>query len=237
MPRKIIVTDFTRFNADDKVCVAGTDMSSGECIRPIPYLSRSACEKLKLLPGAIISGELTPSPTRTEPHTEDCDHGPLKYEGPCTSDQFCWALEKQLAASIDAGFGSVEKKNERCFPIGHRIPRSIVTIRVKPGNVEILPCKFKKENIKINFTDPCGHSYRFFPMTDLGFYKYAISQHKEKKLEELNKFINSQPVIFLRVGLSRTYTSPQGITGHWMQINGVYTFPNFHQGLRGYDPQ
>jgi hypothetical protein len=52
----------------------------------------------------------------------------------------------------------------------------------------------------------------------------------------LNDFIHQQQEACVRVGLSREYQSPDGRQGFWMQINGVYTFPGFFEGTRGYRP-
>jgi hypothetical protein len=57
---KIIITDLTRFANKDIVCIAGINPKTNECIRPMPYIERASCEKLNILPGAIIEGDFTP---------------------------------------------------------------------------------------------------------------------------------------------------------------------------------
>lgn len=72
MNRTLIITDLTRFSTGNpKVCIAGLDQKTGECIRPMPYLAFTECSKLGILPGGILTGEFTPIPTRTPPHLED----------------------------------------------------------------------------------------------------------------------------------------------------------------------
>ena len=39
--QKIIITDFTRFSNPKIVCTAGIDLTTGQCIRPMPYFDAS----------------------------------------------------------------------------------------------------------------------------------------------------------------------------------------------------
>jgi hypothetical protein len=57
MKRTIIVTDLTRFTRPDIVCTAGIDITTGECVRPMPYIKTDECKRLKILPGAMLSGD------------------------------------------------------------------------------------------------------------------------------------------------------------------------------------
>ncbi len=52
--RKIIITDLTRFSTDEKVCIAGIDINTGECLRPMPYLKSNRCAELNIQPGAVL---------------------------------------------------------------------------------------------------------------------------------------------------------------------------------------
>ena len=84
---KIIITDLTRFANKDIVCIAGINPETNECIRPMPYIQKASCQKLNILPGAIIEGDFTPCAC-TAPHIEDKDRAKLKFLGPCSSEQF-----------------------------------------------------------------------------------------------------------------------------------------------------
>ncbi len=75
--RKIIITDLTRFSKREIVCVAGIDIESGGCIRPMPYLKFERCKELNMLPGAILTGEFVPTPNIVSPHVEDMDYKKL----------------------------------------------------------------------------------------------------------------------------------------------------------------
>jgi len=84
---KIIITDLTRFANKDIVCIAGINPETNECIRPMPYIQKPSCQKLNILPGAIIEGNFTPRAC-TAPHNEDRNRAKLKFFGPCTSGEF-----------------------------------------------------------------------------------------------------------------------------------------------------
>jgi hypothetical protein len=54
------------------------------------------------------------------------------------------------------------------------------------------------------------------------------------EIDNINNFIQNQEDLYLRVGLGREYESKDGRKGYWLQINGIYTFPEYHEGIRSY---
>jgi hypothetical protein len=233
--RKIIITDLTRFNKQDDVCTAGTDVGSGQCVRPMPYLKTELCVKLGILPGAILSGDFVGKKGLVGPHQEDADYSvsKLRFEGPSTSDEFKEALEAGLHDSVERGFKIRLKGPQKHIPMGHPVKRSIITLAVDPGSIEIVE-GYKQGTTKIHFVDGSGRGFSFLPITDLGFHRYADTHRTAKDLARLNAFIHKQSQAYLRLGLSRSWLSPQGINGYWMQVNGVYTFPDFFPAIRSY---
>ncbi len=237
MKRSLIITDLTRFSAGNpKVCTAGIDRETGECIRPMPYLPFTECTRLGILPGGILTGEFTHFSPRTAPHTEDCRHQNLRFGGACSSAEFREVLERSCVAGLEAGFEIALDGGERVIPPDHAAPRSIVTLRVEPGSVEIVEDRYKPGSIRFHFTEASGRGWRFFPITDLGFYDYAQRHRESSALEALNEQIAAQNEVFLRIGLTRVYKNPQGKEGFWMQANGIYTFPSILRYIRSYPP-
>jgi hypothetical protein len=100
----LIVTDLTRFAKDDIVCLAGIDVKSKQCIRPLPYPAKEECERLQLIPGAILKGKFTKPRRVDKPHTEDVIHEGLSFKGPCTSEEFESVLKMTTYHSISKGF-------------------------------------------------------------------------------------------------------------------------------------
>lgn len=234
MKRRIVVTDLTRFKRPGKVCVAGIDLSNSECIRPMPYLDTSRCQELNILPGAILEGKFTESTNRVGPHQEDYSHSDLNFLGPCTSQEFKNALECGSFNSVEEGFEISLQLNQKYIPWEHSISRSIVTIAVSPANTEIVEDDFTPGKIRLNFVDQSGRRYQYISITDLGFYNHAIKHHEMKDLLTLNRWMHTQNEILLRLGLSRRFQSQDGRDGYWLQTNGIYTFPDYHQDIRSY---
>jgi hypothetical protein len=235
MKRQIIVTDLTRFSNKTIVCTAGIDSHTGECIRPMPYLKSTKCAELNILPGAILSGEFTPSSDRDGPHQEDCIYSKLSLEGACSSAEFKRALKRGLFDSIEEGFEISLEDRQKHIPFGHDVGRSIITISVSPEHIQIVEDEYNPGKIKLNFLDDSKREFRYIGITDLGFHDWAINHHARRELNMLNDLVNSQKEIYVRVGLSRRFTSPNdGRDGYWLQVNGIYTFPDYHRDIRSY---
>ncbi len=111
---ELIVTDLTRFSNNDIVCIAGIEIKSRQCVRPLPYVEKSKCIKLKLVPGAILEGKFTKPKVIDKPHTEDMNYESLSFKGPCTSEDFENILKTTTYPSINEGF-------ENKVPVGTKV--------------------------------------------------------------------------------------------------------------------
>jgi hypothetical protein len=238
MQRSIIVTDLTRFSKknNDIVCTAGIDPNTGECIRPMPYLQSAECKRLKILPGAILTGDFKPAPIRSGPHQEDSIYRALKFNGSCTSEQFKKVLADSCFSSLENGFEIELPLDQKYLPPKHPIQRSIITIKVSPSEIDIVEDSYKPEKIKLHFQDPSGRAFRYVSITDLGYHDYALHHREGNDLLALNQLLHAQDAVFLRIGLSRLYKDPNGREGYWLQANGIYTFPRWQKEIRSYTP-
>lgn len=54
-------------------------------------------------------------------------------------------------------------------------------------------------------------------------------------IADMNFHVQSQKELYLRIGLSRAYKSPDDRHGYWIQVNGIYTFPEYMDYIRCYD--
>ncbi len=232
--RKVIITDLTRFSTAERVCTAAVDMNTGECIRPIPYLLSSRCAELNIQPGSILKGDFDFKKDAENPHIEDAFHKNLQFLGPSTTEGFKGVLDNTLSESVSAGFGIKFAEGQKHIPVGEVATCSIITIKVAPENFQIIEDQYKAGKIKASFTDNNGDSYRFLSITDRGFYDYAMSHQNDDKLADLQAFILNQDEIYLRVGVGRVYESNDGRNGYWLQVNGIYTFPDFLEEIRSY---
>jgi hypothetical protein len=234
---RVIVTDLTRFKkGNPNVCLAGIDPKTRQCVRPYPYVSMTEYQRLNIVPGVILDWELINPSAVIKPHVEDMDYIKLPtVVGPCTSTAFEDILTVTLSSSIKKGFDNKVPDTSKVIPAVDPPGRSIITLKVSPKQIKIARDKFDKEKIKLHFDDNDGTNYPFLPITDLGFYNLAIARQSEVTYTDLlNEFIWGQKLVFLRIGLSRKFDHMDGRSGYWLQINGIYTFPEFMTKVRTY---
>lgn len=235
MIREVIVTDLTRFSTDENVCTAAIDVNTGECFRPMPYFKNIMCVELNIHPGSILKGNLVIKPDALNPHIEDANHSNLLFLGAATTEQFKSVLDRTLSSSVSSGFGVTFSYRQKHIPIGMNAICSIITVKVSPSLLNIHEDQYKPGKIKASFTDQKGHSFDYLPITDRGFHDYAKRHKADGKLYDVQNFIESQKEVYLRIGLSRGYESQDGRNGYWLQVNGIYTFPNFLEKIRTYE--
>jgi len=228
---EIIITDLTRFNNLEKVCIAGINQETGECVRPQPYIKLSKCEKHDILPGTVIDGDFTKKPNLNKPHVEDYSYKRLKKVKIFNSNEFEKLLENDIVNSISTGFNYDFPEQGKVIPKEYAPSKSIITIKINTNKIEIVKDGFKEGKIRLHLLDNDGKRFSFLSITDLGFYNYAMEHFNDLNFPDIiNNFIRRQTTVFLRVGLGREYKG-----GFWIQINGIYTFPDFDRNLRKYN--
>ncbi len=232
--RKVIVTDLTRFGTPEKLCTAVVDMNTGECFRPMPYLSSARCAELNMHPGAILEGDISLMAGAANPHVEDAHYNNLRYLGPASSEEFKRILVMTSFPSISSGFGLDFTAKQKHIPVGTIVDRSIVTIKISPYSIDIHEDQFKPGKIKASFTDATGFSLRYLSITDRGFFDYATKHHQDGEIHRINTYLQSQDELYLRVGVSRQWKVGDR-DGYWLQVNGIYTFPDYLEEVRAYD--
>jgi hypothetical protein len=164
---------------------------------------------------------------------EDRNYSNLIFHGPCSSEDFKKLLENTSVNSVEEGFGIHLPDGQK--HIAHNIPPniSIITLPLNPRQLKVVEDHYKRGKLRINFTDKAGKSFRFLSITDLGFFEYAERHAADNKIGEVNNFINSQTDLYIRVGLSRVHQSDDR-NGFWLQVNGIYSFPEFFKEIRCY---
>lgn len=233
---RIIITDLTRFKEGSKnVCTAGVT-EDGTLIRPYPpYLLASDCERLDIHPGAILEGEFTIS-NAPPPHVEDATWENLNYVERCSGDEFRSALRTGLFKTIAEGFEYALAQGEKCIPVAVKPPRSIITIKLSPQSFSIVGDGYNPKKVRANFWDPEGNQFSFLSITDRGFVDQASKiQGDSSAIAKMNFHVQSQEELYLRIGLSRAHRAPDGRHGYWIQVNGIYTFPDYMDYIRCYD--
>lgn len=233
---RIVMTEITRFANKDIVCSAGIDTESGRCYRPIPYLNSDRCRELGMVPGAVLSGDLAPTSEAAEPHIEDSSYENLTFNGHCSNDEFHDVLANSAVDSVEEGFGIRLKAAEKCIEPDLRPRCSLITVRVDPATLSIVPDQYNVENVKAHFTDGGRKQFRFLTVTDLGFADLVGRIGSASVCAESQRVFRQQPNVYIRLGLSRQFQAPDGRSGYWLQVNGIYGFPEFYRPAREYCP-
>lgn len=231
--RKVIVTDLTRFGTSEKLCTAVVDVNTGECFRPLPYIPTARCAELNIQPGAILEGDISLIPSATNPHVEDAQYNNLHYLGPASSEEFKQVLDMTVFPSVSCGFGIDFLSNQKHIPVGTQANRSIITIKISPDSIDIHEDQYKPGKIKASFTDGIGFSLRYLSITDRGFFDYASKHQQDGEIDRVNEYLQSQDELYLRVGVGRQWKIGER-DGYWLQVNGIYTFPDYLEEVRSY---
>lgn len=233
---ELIVTDLTRFKNKDILCMAALTFDGQQCIRPMRnalpgYLRYDECKRFGVLPGTILTGEFTPTENAEAPHIEDHYFSKMSVTRMATASEFYNALSGSASTTFDSGFGlSIKEK-----VVTEKPNKSIFTLKIPCTNFKIVRDKFNPEKIKAHITDTSGKELSFLSVTDLGLADFIGNPNDSRmSVDEFNEFTRSQDELFLRIGLSRSYSSENGKSGYWIQVNGVYTFPNYTQIIRTY---
>ena len=233
---EIIVTDLTKFTNEDIVCTAGIEKDSNECIRPMPYLERNYCEAKKILPGSRINFDGNFDKSRNpKPHVENCQHiGEVKNLGPCSSEEFKKILTDTDSQSVEEGFSVKITEGEKHFPVDSPPPScSIITLSINPSKIRVHRNTFSAKKLQAWFFDLKGKKFSKISVTDLGLRIY-FEKYGDDGIRTINGFLKGQEQIFIRLGLGQKWKSPDGREGYWMQLNGIYTFPQFLKEARSY---
>ncbi len=188
---------------------------------------------MEFCPGAILEGEISINANTKNPHIEDASYKNLKYLGAASSEEFKSILDRTLSNSVASGFGVAFSDGQKHIPVGVVATCSIITIKVSPASLNIHEDKYKPGKIKASFSDGAGHSFRYLAITDRGFFDYAKKHQDDGELRKVQQFILTQDEVYLRIGVSRRWKVDDR-DGYWLQVNGIYTFPNFLEEIRAY---
>ncbi len=235
----VIITDLTRMKGN-RVCIAGiTD--DYRTIRP--EFDRGVITedwlfdhtgKIVIRPFARVQLDLLKS-CPAPPHTEDWLVRPdIKHNGGLlTWNERKTLLQKILDPSVAAIFGAEIHREPGCFIRENEGTRSLGTVKVKYLEDVTHRCYDGKWDYRISFYDQAGVCYRL-GVTDLAFRAFVNHLRETQGLEcaEIGpmlerKFRRSD--VFLRIGLARP-TWEKYPHCCFLQINGVYTFPDYLQG-------
>ena len=168
------------------------------------------------------------------PHIEDRTFDPLSVEHKDSFSQRHWEV---LLRKIS--YGSVQDVfdgylSERRVQPGTDT-RSLGTI--KNVNVQNITAEQRQDRLtfRMDFEDESGELHERFPVNDLAFrglFDELSDQHasEQRAAEILLLRIREADRVYLRVGLARPTEIGNYEKACWVQVTGVYTFPDYLNG-------
>jgi len=244
--RAVVITDLTRMKPP-RVCVGGYFLDEKTCVRPvIPHegiteeflFSNGA---LVIKPFAVVEFDFIrhiPDPPHTEDWEIDPDYHRLIREQLLKDEQkeFLKRLVEK-DQSISMIFGSnLHRDNGTPYVLYGEGERSLGTIRPKDVQyVKYAPNSSGKWDYRITFIGHDEGNDAFnLPITDLAYRNYCDHERSVKRVDpkaitlHLKTRFNHMETYF-RVGLARRF--PNRFPNHcYLQITGIYTFPDYLQG-------
>jgi Dual OB-containing domain len=236
MKTKLVIADLTRMQRG-KVCIAGYDRSK-RAVRPvlpppgIPEASLVRDDKAVIFPFALVEFDLLEAQPQP-PHTEDVLFDPESPRLVRTVQSREEVLRWSLFECVEDVFGQAVLAGPGHYVLDCQGPRSLGTIQ--PAEVaEVIYAAGDEEgtwDYRLSFLD--GQNQRFrLKITDLTWHYYCDSLRGEENQPEqiaarLTEKLRASKV-YLRIGLARGWRLyPERC---YLQINGVYTFPDYLEG-------
>lgn len=227
----------------DRVCIAGIT-SNGRCIRPVlppPGVRRAHLfhkDRVIIFPSSEVEFDLRPAHVR-KPHVEDKQFDPssIRYVRRLTTSEWKRFLEGNSVGTVSEIYDGLLQEGKYVLPgadtrsLGTVIPSEVCStlIEIRDGKIKY----------RIHFSDDSGVRYERIPVTDITFRLYwnaqignQISFNRIKRVErEIDDVLHSSHTLILRLGLARPLANIQWEGKRcYLQITGVYTFPDYLQG-------
>ncbi len=233
MKTQLVITDVTRMQ-EGRVCIAGYD-PNGECVRPVlpaPGIherSLYARGSPIIFPFALVEFDLQKRISEP-PHTEDWRYDPksVRFIRKLDEKQRREILDETLYRDPSAIFEAPIFSD-----IGHYVKagqgiRSLGTIRPQRMLNAVSEQSEGKWRYRFEFVDESKNLYKL-TVTDLSWRYYNDSERSvghtpEETSSKLTEKLRSSEV-YLRIGLARGWDKFPGLC--FVQITGVYTFPDF----------
>ena len=236
MRELLAITDVT-YMWEDVVCIAGVTQDF-RCIRPVTdggvriwtlYKSKRPI----IYPGSKVwmgfsEAEINP------PHIEDRTFDPMSVQDKDAFSQRHWEtlLRKISYGSVQDVFDG-NLRERRVHP--GTDTRSLGTIK----NVDVQNItaerRYDRPTLRMDFEDESGDLHQRFPVNDLAFrglFGELADQHtwEQRAAEILLDLIKDADRVYLRVGLARPTEIGDYEKACWVQVTGVYTFPDYLNG-------
>ena len=218
----------------NEVCVVGID-TEGRCIRPVceggflkQYL-RDTEQRVFVRHGAKVEFDLYPTGT-LPPHIEDMRFDPTSItgKGTCSISEWESALRTNSFETVEEIYEGFLQDRKWVMPGAET--RSLATLaEARIVDVELTPGGIKP---RIAFVDRNGCEFTR-PSSDLTLWdrcRSLVRSQGRSPVEvetELVSLLQNADRLYLRLGLARPWERDNRC---WLQVTGVYTFPDYLDG-------
>ncbi len=246
---EVVVVGNTRMGGNN-ICMSVYDPSSRHYLRPLHQSTvpqdrnwtENDIRKKMLIPFTKHTLQYR-SPRRVEiPHSEDCYYVQSRLISTMKVCEIINFLEAISSLSISGIYGMVPDAG-RCF--SKNIPRlSLGTLKdARSVRIKYEEHKFRPgdDNFRIDFTDSSEYSISKAPIADVRLRNYLVwrrnkcGQSHAQVENDINSVVANSDVLFIRVGLSRKYQPPDNPDGYWLEVTGIYPFPDYTGDNPEYD--
>jgi hypothetical protein len=234
----ILINDLTRMGSD-WVCIAGVNYDFAT-IRP--EFAHSGIDEMHLFrdskpiiyPRAVVEMQVKPKRACTPPHLEDhlwTDTEKTKLLRVTKDERWRNALRNTAFPSVEKIFETKLLHDNKNIAPATGV-RSLGTI--KPKSIELFLFKTLERNgieypdWRLFFTDGEGNVFEHVKINDLSLQCFTLGLTKEKSAKQINAKLNSMlksSEVWLRIGVTRPYEG-----WCWLQVTGIYTFPDYLKG-------
>jgi len=227
--------------AADRVCIAGID-EAGHCIRPVTSVKEEGIpqnwlfseKRLIVRPRAKVEFNLHLVAIEP-PHIEDRGFDPnhIVDKGLCSSTEWENILNADSYDEIERAYDG-RLQNHRWVRPGAQTKSLITLSKPQIQNIQLTEHSIKP---RLTFNDAKGHLFDDCPVNDRALWNFcysAVKKHKRSREEVASKILRSfqnSDRVYFRLGLARPYRiSELHEPRCYLQINGVYTFPDYLRG-------
>jgi hypothetical protein len=244
MWQEIIITDLTRMS-EDKVCIAGLTHQN-VVIRPdlpppgIREQHLFSGTQVIIRPRAVINLLVEPKQNCKAPHLEDHewrDTDQTQFLRLVDENTWRTVLDRTTSKSVESIFETPVHDNKKIAP-GTGIC-SLGTIRpISIENVEYERDRWesKKYKYRLSFTDASHQKFVQLSITDLALRCFVdnLGMRQHLPFETIQKQLLDKlhhSTVWLRIGLTRPFDKDDsGKKWCYLQVNGIYTMPDYLSG-------
>lgn len=238
----IIVTDVTNMKGGH-VCIAGIEPNTGTCVRPQKrvngnrYLTYAEAKERNIQPGSILRGDFIHANNPPQiPHVEDFLFSQLNLVGVASAAEFHAVLEYSAKPTIEAAFGRAT--NQKWFSENQPPQCSIATLKLTQVLTRLhffVDERDGKQTIKAHVMDSSGIQLQYIPIKDRRMEDHTGDiLSGDYGARKLMRFYAEQNEVYLRLGIGRAWAREGEPPKHWLQINGIYSFPSYKPELSAY---